>query len=575
MLRLVLCGGAFAFVAAKKDADHCTAVAAGPKATVDGSAMVGQTADAEGGPGTSTFFVPAADHAPGSMRAIYDQQDFLNGKDTVTGHVAEVAHTYAYTKGRYGLMNEHQLAFGESTCSGRIAAPSIAHNGSAIWSNRELTLVSLERCKTARCAIALMGKLAMEGGFYGEDDGVDTGSENLMVADPTEAWVFHILADPTGKSAIWGAAKVPDDKIAFAPNVFIIREMDLKSSDFMLSSNAVSIAKEYGWWSGPDGTFDFAGAYSLGEYANPYYGARRLWRAYNLLAPSLKLDPSNVITDKSNGGYPFAVKPDKLLTTADIFTVYRDYYEGTPFSLVKNEVAAGPFNSPTRIAAGAAEGNFAMAAWERPIGIYRADHAYVNAVRSDGHGVVWVGPHVCYASVFAPVWTSVATKVSRRYFIDKSIDVDRESLFWAVSAVQNWATGSMFNLAIKDIRVKQKALEDKSHALATSLQSAAPAKHNDMLGEFADKVHTTWWDLFWSLMYKYSDGYVVTRDASGAPVPTAVGYPSWYLEAVHFDKGLDANVTLQFHDQKARIGKATEQYAKIVAQRNGPTITVV
>lgn len=545
-------------------ADHCTAIAVGPKATADGASLVGQSADAEGGPGYSVVYVPAQDHAAGSRRPVLDQVIGVK-----IGSIPQVPHTYAYSYTRYGVMNEHKVAFGESTCSARIAASSLAHNGTALFSNAELTKITLERCTTARCAVKLMGDMAVnDGGFYGEDSGVETGGEALVVADTIEAWVFHILADPTGRSAIWAAQRVPDDHVAFVPNTFVIREMDLHSAeDFMLSPNAQSVALTHGWWD-QQAPFNFAQAFSLGEYSSPHYSARRLWRAYDLLAPSLHLDPTKEITEM-DGAYPFSVKPDRLLSVDDIFRVYRDYYEGTPFSLVADTLAAGPFNSPLRVAAAAEEGKVPTGAWERPISIYRTDYAVLSACHPKGHGIVWFAPHTPHASIFTPVWTSAAPEVARPYVVDAKLSVDRESLYWAANAVSNWAFGSMFSHAILDIRAAQAAWEPQAEALAEKLRLASPSEHTKLLADFAAKVHAGWWDLFWSLMGKYNDGYVVTHAKDGSVTSTAVGYPSWWLKAVDFEHALDAP-SASFANQRSRMAAAAKTMAEIDARRTKP-----
>ena len=116
-------------------------------------------------------------------------------------------------------MNEHQVAIGESTCAARFWSAPITAGGKALLEVRQLSQIALERTTTARDAIKLMGSLAEKYGFYaadwsGGDASKGEGGEALTVVDKTEAWIFHILADDTGSSAIWVAQRVPDDHVS-------------------------------------------------------------------------------------------------------------------------------------------------------------------------------------------------------------------------------------------------------------------------------------------------------------------------------------------------------------------------
>lgn len=143
-------------------------------------------------------------------------------------HPPQVAHTYALFEAGYGIMNEHQVAIGESTCASKLWAAPTTAGGSAMVDARELTRIALERSMTAKEAVLLMGDIAEKYGFYaadwsGGDDSKGEGGEALTVVDPNEAWVFHVLSDDTGTSAVWAAQRVQDDHVSL-PGTFPIFE---------------------------------------------------------------------------------------------------------------------------------------------------------------------------------------------------------------------------------------------------------------------------------------------------------------------------------------------------------------
>ncbi len=286
----------------------CSTILITKGATKDGSVFIAHSDDSEMSD-NRLVRVPAADHKPGSMRPVYYDTAALGSKPEFNsnvqrryvgthrgsvykdndipqsiplGFIPQVAHTYAYMDGSYGLMNEHQLMMGEATSGSKVKLEP--EPGKRIFYSAELTRVALERCKTARCAIKLIGELIDTYGYYG------TG-EILPIADTKEGWVLEMAPSPDKVKGLWVAKKVPDGEIFVAANEFRIREVDPDDPDMMHSKNLFEVAKKHKWWDPKKGKLDWLRTVSLGEYSHPYYSLRRVWRLQSKIAPSMKLSP--------------------------------------------------------------------------------------------------------------------------------------------------------------------------------------------------------------------------------------------------------------------------------------------
>ncbi len=145
----------------------------------------------------------------------------------------------------FGYMNENQVAISESTLG--TVRKLVNNTPSAKIDLTMLSLLGMERSKTARECIQVMGDLADKYGYGFNDDG-----EMFAVSDPNEVWIFEIMpvgplwTPETGKpGAVWCAQRVPDDHVSVCPNESRIGEINLEDKDnFMGSSNIVSFAVE-------------------------------------------------------------------------------------------------------------------------------------------------------------------------------------------------------------------------------------------------------------------------------------------------------------------------------------------
>jgi len=493
----------------------CTSMLVGKNATVDGSVLNSYSCD--GAIFCLVNFIPGATHEEGERIPIYTW-----GGEKI-GEVPQVKETYSCWTPLDGALfsggiNEYQVSIGETTTGGR--EDLVCENASLNYPN--LMLLGLQRAKTARESVEVMGDLIKEYGFY------DVG-ECITIADPDEAWAFECFGPgaewtlESGKpGAVWAAQRIPDDEFFISANRARIGEIDLNNSEyFMASPNVFSLAEEMGWYNSSNGEpFVFYEVY--GPKVN-FYNTRREWRGLSIVAPSLSLDP-----DAER--FPFSIKPDKKISVQDIMAIHRDTYEGTKFDITENpafyvtDENGNKVKSPIATPYGTKHHGLESELWdllgiksERCISQARVGFSFVNQLRDwlpdDIGGIMWYGNDCPETTCYIPIYAG-ATSISEEWTRCNPKRVDRGSAWWAFNLVNNLAFQSKYQLAIKDIRAVRDPLESDIflhqhgiESVALSLYRKDPAAAQEFLTKHvhsaADKVLDAYWDLSDLLLYKY------------------------------------------------------------------------
>jgi dipeptidase len=297
--------------------ENCTTIMVGRLASTDGSVMTSHSCD--GNYRTWLEIFPHQKFDKGAVHPVY--RGMLNTEEawdmtkvTKKGEIPEVAETYAYLNTAYPCLNEKQLAIGETTIYGR----DELKNEDGLFLIEELEKIALQRCSTAREAIALIGRLAEE---YGYAD----LAECITLADPKEVWQLEISGSGKGKpSAIWCAQRIPDDHAGVCANIPRISIIDFKNPDyFMYSTDLQNVARKLGYWDGKE-PLKF---WKIINGKKPFM--IREFYILSTLAPSL-----NLSFDAEE--LPFSVKPEKKISPRDVMKYFRETYEGTQWDMTKN-----------------------------------------------------------------------------------------------------------------------------------------------------------------------------------------------------------------------------------------------
>lgn len=564
---IILVVGLF-LLAISLSAFACTSFIVGKKASVDGSTMITISQDQP----VYDFrleYIPAKDHKPGTMKTLYDYpQSFrwwdeygnpidAHAPELIAAEIPEVPHTYGYIRRMFGVMNEYQLSTGMATMSNMYLR-------NELWSQETklrmttLSYLAMERAKTAREAIKVIAKFAEEYGFKGER----IAGKTLVIGDPSEVWVLHMIepgpfwTPGCGElGCIWVAQRVPDDHVAIMPNGIQIGNIDFNDPDnFMYSSNIKSFAEEMGWYDPESGLpFDFIQVYTEGKPTG-WSVSERQWRGYQLFAPSLKLpNPDEAYNMKDSYGwsyrYPFSVKAEKKISTADLMSYYRDHAEGTYLDLTKGPLA-GPFGIPTRTFGSSFKVNEEKIHELRGLEGDGTTYTQVCQMRSwlpdPIGGIAWWSPGRPTTAFYVPFYCGI-NKLPDAYTTGNQFEMEwGKTAYWAATFV-NTFSNVMYSYIIEDVKKKQSELEGEALAMipvidkiALDLYKSDPKKAQKYLtqwcGQHADNVVERYWDFANNLIIKYHNRYINQPKISTKPKIPDEDY--WLNLALEYQKNV-------------------------------------
>ncbi len=497
----------------------CTNIVATPGATADGSVYVTYTCDGEFHPRLE--FIPAADHEPGAM------QEVRHWDGELRGEIPYPAHTFAVVN----LMNDRQVSLAETTTGGREELT----NPDGMLHYWHLMRLALQRAGTARECVEVMGRLVDEFGYR-------SSGESYCIGDPHEAWIMEMVGPgPGGQGAHWVALRVPDGYVSAFANAGRIGTFPRDDPENCLFSPGMEeFAEAHGWYDPSSGPFNWREAFHPLTAQQKRYTATRVWSLFRRAAPSQEFSPDYHRGVAGAEPYPLWIKPDRKLTTADVFALKRDHYEGTPWDMTEG-VDAGPGGYPLRWRPMGFEVDGEQYTWERPISTQQTGFSMVCQSRAwlpdPVGGVTWYGLDDTDFTCYTPLYCSM-TDVPPSYATGGLDRFSWDSAWWVFNFVSNFAA-LRYDEMIGDIRGVQAGIEGRYldlqpavEATAASLMKTDPdlaaAYLNDYALTHAEDVVTKWRELGEYLLTKYNDGYV--KDETGRAGER--GYPEAWLRKV-------------------------------------------
>ncbi|WP_018658930.1 C69 family dipeptidase [Allofustis seminis] len=447
----------------------CFSVIVGKHATKNNAVILGANDDWPGCPGQVHI----------KKRQTYDESDkFLTVKGV---EIPQVKETYAYTytvcdyeTGTRNLswadgINENQVAVGMMG----VYTFKNFQTEKDILECDDLSILALERGKTARQTVEMLGALIDEYGFSTSSIEGSEGVATIAIADPNEGFFFECA--PGG---YWIAKRVKDNEVECRPNCFGTLEVDFEDKEtFVYSDKLLDFLKENNLWS--EGLkFNFAEYFGEGPLISEAFGGANrkvnAMRRFNCVYRLCGLDH-----DPSLKVYSGIAK--EKVSVLDIMNILRDTFEGTEYDLSKCD-EAGEHNNPlwmeTSYSIGQGGTVFSM--------VFELSTKHDNAC-------MWVASASSKLSCFIPFFVN-QDSVQEHYTKAKMGDFDLDSAWWAFQEVGQVCFRN-YELIAKDLVMPtflnyQKEMIKEKDELLVTLEGKTKEESRKYLQDFSDTCAT-------------------------------------------------------------------------------------
>jgi dipeptidase len=346
---------------------NCSTIIVGKDASASGYVIVAHNEDDGGNRIVNFYKYPSRDNNKGQV---------IKFKEGAVEQ--QVAHSYSYLWMEMpgqdftdSFMNENGVLITSNSCPSKELYGEIIDGGIGY----ELRKIIAERALSARIGVELAGQLVEKWGYNGS-------GRTYTIADKNEAWMFAVVR---GKQ--WVAQRIPDDHVAFIPNYYTIKEINLNDNDnFLASKELIAYAERRGWYSpGSDGPFNFCKTYSSERNLANSSNISRMWIGVQLLSgKEFRLEDS----------FPVSFLPVRKISMKELYTVLANHYEGTPLDDSQEYRKGSPHNNKTMTICASTQ-----------------QLSFIAELRSgmswDIGGRIWVAPRRGCVNAYMPIYFGV------------------------------------------------------------------------------------------------------------------------------------------------------------------------